>query len=161
MEFLFDNPILIFLLIGLISSFLKKAKGEDEQKQKPKRPARPEKRVPHSPSENKRPREAANPRGTKSHNENPFKGLELEPISKNEPKHPLNDIQKKYEDRRQERDQMVMKEVKTKSPVKYEEKNVGGLSLKPNPDRLIEGIAWAQILGEPRSKNPHRTMKRK
>ncbi|MGM0900125.1 MAG: hypothetical protein ACQEXB_03245 [Bacillota bacterium] len=166
MEFLFENPLFIFILIGIISSLFKRVKGEQEQQ--PKRPARPEEQGPTWNSEDQMPMEPE-----------PLKPLRTEP-SNNErleekrefggvPENPFLDIQKKYEERRRENENKQSPrsnniQSRTVVPtIQVKEKSAQGVSvdLSPEPDRVIEGIAWAQVLGEPRSRSPHRTMRRK
>jgi hypothetical protein len=164
MEFLFENPLFIFILIGIISSLFKRVKGEQEQQ--PKRPVRPEQQGPTWNSENQKPAEPLKPLRTQpSNHERTEEKKEFGGV----PENPFLDIQKKYEERRRENEYkkspranpLQSRPVTTPISVKDESTEGVSLDLSPEADRLIEGIAWAQVLGEPRSRNPHRTMRRK
>ncbi|KKK35247.1 hypothetical protein WQ57_22385, partial [Mesobacillus campisalis] len=78
----------------------------------------------------------------------------------------LTDVQKIYEDKRREMMESARHEPRTVSggpasaQAGNEEKPVT-LDLNPDGNRLIEGIAWAQVLGPPRARDPHRTMRRR
>lgn len=166
MEFLFENPLFIFILIGIISSLFKRVKGEQEQQ--PKRPVRPEQQGPAWNSEGHR--MPVEPEPLKPLRTQPSKD---EPIEEKEfggvPENPFLDIQRKYEERRRENElkksprsnNLQSRTAAMTIPVKDEAKEGVSLDLSPEAERLIEGIAWAQVLGEPRSRNPHRTMRRK
>jgi len=167
MEFLFENPLLIFVLIGIISSLFKRVKGEQEQQTKPKRPARPEQQQqgPTWNSEDQMPAEPIKPLRTQP---SKFDSAEESKEFGGIPENPLLDIQKKYEERRRENEykkspqsnNLHTRSVASTIKVKDEEPQGVSLDMSPEADRLIEGIAWAQVLGEPRSRNPHRTMRR-
>jgi hypothetical protein len=165
MEFLFENPLFIFILIGIISSLFKRVKGEQEQQPKPKRPARPEQQGPTWNSEDQMPTEPIKPlRPQSSKIDHAEESKEFSGV----PENPFLDIQKKYEERRRENEYKKSPEpnnlhtrgVPSAIKLKDEEPQGVSLDMSPDADRLIEGIAWAQILGEPRSRNPHRTMRR-
>jgi len=164
MEFLFENPLIIFVLIGIISSLFKRVKGEQEQQ--PKRPVRPEQQGPTWNSEDQKPAEPLKPlRAETSEDERFEEKKEFNGV----PENPFLDIQRKYEERRRENEynksprfnDLQSQSITTTFPVKEESTEGVSLDLSPEADRLIEGIAWAQVLGEPRSRNPHRTMRRK
>jgi hypothetical protein len=165
MEFLFENPLLIFVLIGIISSLFKKVKGEQEQQQ-PKRPVRPEQQGPTWNSEGQMPAEPHKPLRTETSEDERF---EEKKEFNGVPENPFLDIQKKYEERRRENEfkksprsnNLQSRSIATTTSMKDGSTEGVSLDLSPEADRLIEGIAWAQVLGEPRSRNPHRTMRRK
>ena len=162
MQFLFDNPILIFLLIGLISSIFKRSKGEEKQKQRPKRPAqpvRPVQKEPMTKNSEVKPEEV---------DSRPLRRNQTQEQELREPRPASQsaflDIQKKYEERKKQEQNAPRSTFNQPmfQPEATKENTSEGtpMQLKPEADRLIEGIAWAQILGEPRSKKPHRTMRR-
>ncbi|SEM29886.1 hypothetical protein SAMN05192533_10289 [Mesobacillus persicus] len=164
MEFIFENPILLFLLIGLISSLFKKVKGEQEQQ--PKRPIRPEQQGPASHSEDPMSAEPFQPMRTeRPESEKPIN--EWEPSSV--PENPFIDIQKKYQERREAAAHPPATKQRDESPQpavqvqKDKDEITDGISidLSPEADRLLEGIAWAQVLEPPRSRNPYRTARRR
>lgn len=163
MEFLFDNPFLIFVLIGIISSLFKRGKGEQEQQPK-RRPNPPvqqgktlEERMPKGP----KPMRTQMPKSA-----SPVKDLKPTAV----PENPFQDIQKKYEERRREStlkrnnlqtsDERVQPNVRVKKELDDPSGDVS-IDLRPEADRVIEGIAWAQVLGPPRSRNPYRTDRRR
>ncbi|CAG9619359.1 hypothetical protein [Sutcliffiella rhizosphaerae] len=43
-----------------------------------------------------------------------------------------------------------------KNDLKRSEGRVANPRLKMNPDRVVEGVMWSEILGQPRARNPHR-----
>lgn len=163
MEFIFENPILLFLLIGLISSLFKKVKGEQEQQ--PKRPIRPEQQGPASHSEDPMSAEPFEPMRTeRPKSEKPLNEWEASSV----PENPFIDIQKKYQARREAAHLPAtkQKDVPAQPTVqiqKDKDEIADGISidLKPEADRLLEGIAWAQVLEPPRSRNPYRTARRR
>ncbi|MCM3765329.1 hypothetical protein [Neobacillus niacini] len=56
--------------------------------------------------------------------------------------------------------QVEMPQSRINDTIKYAEEEQPVRSEKPNPDTLINGIIWAEILGEPRSKKPYLAKKR-
>jgi hypothetical protein len=175
MEFLFDNPILIMILIGLLSTlFGKKGEGQEQQ---PKRPPGPQQRRPsqqqpagrREPAQ-QRPQNQGQPAQQRPEN----RGRQPHPAASTRERRPeraaasipqLTDVQKVYEERRREVMEPARYELRSES---QRTANQGGkpdvpvsLDLKPDAERLIEGIAWAQVLGPPRAREPHRTMRRR
>lgn len=156
MEFLFENPLIIFILIGIISSLFKKKNGDEQQRQRPAR------KVPSQREE--RAETFENNHETMS----PVYGeaapqASKEPVTFSQSENEKSDIQKKYEEWKQYEAEANHKEEAQPSVIKKTEiqsREKVSLQLKPDADRLIEGIAWAQVLGKPRAKNPHRTMRR-
>ncbi|MBM4762337.1 hypothetical protein [Bacillus sp. B15-48] len=162
MEFLFENPILLILLIGLLSSLFKKPKAEEKQEQRRRKPpARPEQRQP----EKRVPRETMYERRTQQPHNDAAKGPEVETKENQTVYDTLSELQKKFEERQQERvnkeaEQITLNSTNEQGMRAANNAQIGSLQLKPDADRLIEGIAWAQILGQPRAKDPHRTRRR-
>ncbi len=163
MQFLFDNPFLIFILIGIISSLFKRGKGEQEQQ--PKRRPNPPVQQGQTPVE-RMPREPKPQRTQIPKNDSPVKNRETTVV----PENPFLDIQKKYEERKRESPQKrnnpqkntdrVQPNVLLNKEIDDSSGNVS-IDLSPEADRVIEGIAWAQVLGPPRSRNPYRTDRRR
>ena len=151
MEALFDNPIILFILIGLISSIFNKVKGngQDNQNQRPQRPVRPAS----PPVEMSRPAETEPER-------------EPRPTFSERSTNALNDIQKVYLERKQhaekapseprnsERGRLSIGNTSPRSRLPLE-KSEPAIDFKPDRDNLIEGIIWSEILGKPRAKKPY------
>lgn len=164
MEFLFENPFLIIILIGIISSLFKRVKGEQEQQ--PKRRPNPPMQQGQNPDE-RMPRESKPLSRTQSpKTKSPVKDWEPSSV----PENPFLDIQKKYEERRREstskRNNPQPSYERSKPSVKVNKEindSPGDVSIDLNPeaDRVIEGIAWAQVLGPPRSRNPYHRDRRR
>jgi hypothetical protein len=165
MEALFDllgNPVIIFIVIGILSSLFNKAKGngQDQQNRRPVRPAgKPV--VMNVPAETKRePRPAPRPVQTRPA---PQISVKAEQRSSQ-----VNDIQKVYEERKQ---QAVITDNRQRTGVsgrlssdansgrlrRAEVKPASSFQFEPDQDRLIEGLIWAEVLGKPRSKKPYQT----
>lgn len=163
MEFIFENPILLFLLIGLISSLFKKVKGTQEQQ--PKRPMRPDQQGPASHSGDSMSAEPLKPvRPERPNLEKTSNEWEASSV----PENPFIDMQRKYQERREAahlppRKQKDVPAQPTVQLQKDKDEIADGVSidLKPEADRLLEGIAWAQVLEPPRSRNPYRTARRR
>lgn len=160
MEFIFENPILLFLLIGLISSLFKKVKGEQEQQ--PKRPMRTEQQGHASHSEDPMSAEPLEPMRTqRPKSEKPLNEWETSSV----PENPFIDLQKKYQERREAATHPPKQKDEIAQPTVQIQKDeiADGISidLRPEADRLLEGIAWAQVLEPPRARNPYRTARRR
>lgn len=165
MEALFDllgNPILIFIVIGILSSLFNKAKGSGQEQQK-RRPVRPvgKPEVMSMPAEPKyKPKPAPRPAGPRPAQQAP---VQAKPTAVN-----ANDMQKVYQERKQE---AVTKDSRqrTASSGRLTANEVPGrlrraeassepsFQFEPDQDRLIEGLIWAEVLGKPRSKKPYQT----
>jgi hypothetical protein len=165
MEALFDllgNPVIIFIVIGILSSLFNKAKGngKDQQHRRPVRPAgKPV--VMNVPPETKRePRPAPRPVQTR-----PARHM---PVKAEQRTSQATDIQKVYEERKQQAD---ITENRQRPAVsgrlssdadsgrlrRTKEKPEYSFQFEPDQDRLIEGLIWAEVLGKPRSKKPYQT----
>ncbi|WP_053364141.1 hypothetical protein [Bacillus sp. FJAT-27251] len=161
MEFLFDNPFILMILIGLISTLFGK-KGEQQEQQKRPQQRRPSQqtRQEHQRSERKPAQQRPERRPAPPPPERKAERTAAASIPQ------LKDVQKVYEDRTREIMEPARHEPRTASGAPAsaqagnEEKPVT-LDLNPDGKRLIEGIAWAQVLGPPRARDPHRTMRRR
>lgn len=150
MEFLFENPFILILLIGLISSLFKKGKGEEQQpRQRPPKPfvetiPIPESKIPQKSEKvetEKRTKESV--KTIQSDFLDAKKQAEAKMAA-------LREQQLKYEHQAErlkeenELKQPTPTETAVKKSYRVEEKN------------LADAIIWAEILGPPRAKNPHR-----
>jgi FtsZ-interacting cell division protein YlmF len=167
MEFLFDNPFILMILIGLISTLFGKKGEQQEQQKRPqqRRPSQQPRQGPGQPAQQRPERRTAQQRPERpAQPVPPSLEKKVERTAASIPQ--LTDVQKIYEDKRREINESARHEPRTASgaPASVqagsEEKPVT-LDLKPDGNRLIEGIAWAQVLGPPRARDPHRTMRRR
>ncbi|MCM3586287.1 hypothetical protein M3182_11145 [Mesobacillus maritimus] len=161
MEFLFENPLLIFIIMGILSSLFRK--GKEEQKQEPKRPSRPVQQ------------QRSDGRASQSESMEPTMAQTIEheeprmDPKQMVPENPFLDIQKKYEERRKELEQIASERTHSSvnrptAPTRAVDPKTDGetsLDLTPSPDRVIEGIAWSQVLGPPRARNPYHRDRRR
>lgn len=165
MDALFDllgNPVLIFIVIGILSSLFNKAKGngQDQQKRRPARPVgKPE--VMNMPAETKyKPKPAPRPASPRPAQQTP---VQAKPTAVQ-----VNDVQKVYQERKQE---AVTTESRQRAASsgrltantepgrlrRAEASTEPSFQFEPDQDRLIEGLIWAEVLGKPRSKKPYQT----
>jgi hypothetical protein len=141
MEFLFDNPLLLFALIGIISSVFKRLKGDSPEGQKQKQ------RGPFTQST-----QPLNPR----------------PIERKKPIVRTKPLDEMLQDMRKSAEQMPIeqpleKPVTVKKVPAHDQnpmKNKDTIAKKKssysvNQSKLVDGIIWSEVLGPPRSKNPH------
>ncbi|MEH7096781.1 hypothetical protein [Neobacillus vireti] len=86
----------------------------------------------------------------------------------NKPKLPetsLNELEKEYQQVRQESEASRMRIAAVRTPAANRENANGQEKINylipdhPDSQTVINGIIWAEILGEPRSKNPYRVKK--
>ncbi|MBA4535874.1 hypothetical protein H1Z61_01650 [Bacillus aquiflavi] len=142
LDFFIDNPIIVFILIGVISSIFSKSKTDAKEERKQSRQT--ERRAPNQSKQTQPPR----PKPV-SNKQAPAKKKKIEerktvqkPIEQMKPEfnhhHSTNSNEKK------------MKE-KLNIP---EEK-----SLPSYQSRLIDGIILSEVLGPPRAKKRHRAIK--
>ncbi|HAQ08700.1 MAG TPA: hypothetical protein DCR24_14765 [Bacillus bacterium] len=154
MEALFDNPIILFILIGLISSIFNRIKGnaQDSQNQRPQRPVHPA----------SQPLDRSRPAETKR---------EPRPVIIENSTEALSDIQKVYLERKQRADKASSESrgpergrlsTGTTSPRSrlHSEKAEQVINFNPDRNNLIEGVIWSEILGKPRAKKPYSAARR-
>lgn len=159
MEFLFENPWLIFILIGIITSLFNKAKGgQGKQNNRPQR----------QPVQQK----------------NTVNQQEIRPVQEVRdinvtPVIPRKNVEKEYSDRKKQaeaqlpalkdkqKDSMnTANSLKMDLPrgssrldsVSYKEKKT---AVSIEKQKLVDGVVWAEILGSPRALNPHKSIRQK
>ncbi|KOP83494.1 hypothetical protein ACFFHH_09715 [Cytobacillus solani] len=162
MEFIFENPWLLFIVIGIITSIFNKLTGnQGKQKSRPQRqPIQPQKGANHSTSS------------------------PIREVKKNEalpaiPKKVINNIEKEYAERKKQaeetlhslKDKQRALENKTQSLLAVSERGSMRLDFNSEKDekpsfliekqKLAEGVVWAEILGPPRALNPHKSIRQK
>lgn len=140
LRILFDNPFIIIILIGTIISFFKRANANKQTQPNP-RSTRDTNQIPD--------RKRELPQRSKTRLEQQYieikKSAEVsQPEVKPEPK-----IRKTRNDKIESMDEVIRSEDVS---VKHQ-KNIS--SFTPNNKDIIDGIIWSEILGPPRSMNPH------
>lgn len=156
LDFLFDNPFLLIILIGIISSLLKKDKKEDRKK--PRGTLEPKPFV-----EGKR---LPEPEIFRIPKEKPVQKVEV-PRTKA--------IEKDYVNKKKEAEKRITALKEQQSKILEEERGSVATHNTPthqkkaelsksdtpmsfNEGNLIEGIIMSEVLGPPRSKRPHRSI---
>jgi len=158
LEFLLENPFILIAIIAFISSFFKKKKEEKPVKQAP-RSARQENRTQAERTaadpvmaevleeekrkmEEKSRRIAEEYRQSKQHAEQSMKALQ-------------------NQQRAAERKASAISKTAADISAGYPAEASGAGKFEPRKQALVDGIIWSEILGPPRSKNPHRSLNRK
>ncbi|MCM3705205.1 MULTISPECIES: hypothetical protein [Cytobacillus] len=156
MEFLFENPFILIAVIAFISSLFKKKKEE-----------RPVKQAPRVQQENRTEAERTSA--------DPALAEVLE-----EEKRKLAEKSRRIEQEYRQRKQQAEQSMKAlQSQQRAAERKASAISrtaantkaypveasgagkYEPQKQSLVDGIIWSEILGPPRSKNPHRSLNRK
>ncbi|PLR93820.1 hypothetical protein [Bacillus sp. T33-2] len=140
MEVLFDNPIILAILIGLISMFFKNLKGNGQGKNR------------HRPLHPVAGRMAGDP-GTQESSSETDRTAE-------------RNIEEIYRSKKAEYQELQqdISPASDNSPKKIDLQRSAptdsglAIHLKPDSEKLVEGLIWAEVLGPPRSKKPHHTM---
>ena len=145
MEFLFENPIFLVIVIGLISSLYKQLKRgvPEDGKQHPRGPF-----TQTTQPINSRPVERKKPVVRNKPLDEVF--LEAKRMVEKPP------IKQQIENR------TAAKEVPARNPVTPIAPNKGTnkeSSHVINKSRLVDGVIWSEVLGPPRSKKPHMAIK--
>jgi hypothetical protein len=146
LDFLFDNPLIIAVLIGIISSLFNKAKGQTKANPKPPKPF-----VENTPLP-----EITN-----------FEEVREEPV---------RTLDTEYRDMKKEAEAKIaaLKQQQKRFEQKAERMNSTtrmNQSVRSNPtatnnkatfqvdkEKLADAVIWSEILGPPRSKKPHRSL---
>ncbi|WP_102274519.1 hypothetical protein [Cytobacillus massiliigabonensis] len=164
MEFIFENPWLLFIVIGIITSIFNKATGnQGKQKGRQQRqPIQPQKDVNHSNS---------SPRREAKKND----ALPAIPI----PKKVINNIEKEYAERKKQAEETLHALKDTKRTLENKTQSFQTVSVRRSrrsdfiskkeekpaftieKQKLAEGVVWAEILGPPRALNPHKSIRQK
>lgn len=157
MEFLLENPFILIAVIAFISSFFKKKKEEKPVKQAP-RSVQQENRA-------QAERTSADPA--------------LAEVLKEEKRKLTEKSRRIEEDYRQRKQQAEQSMKALQSQQRAAERKASAISrtaantktgypveaseaekFEPQKQSLVDGIIWSEILGPPRSKNPHRSLNR-
>lgn len=150
MDFLFENPFIIVILIGIISSFFKKQKNESKPNTKEPKPF--------IESIPKRIQEVLEEfESSKAEPANTMQTDYLEAKKQAEAKiTQLQEQQKKYMEK--------VEELETEKHINehkaFQVENEAGTKnrLTIDKENLTDAIIWSEILGPPRSKKRHRSM---
>lgn len=159
MEFLFENPIFLVIIIGIISSIFNRLKGNnpEEDKPKPKRrvqpaPSRPASPAPQQVNPNPRPvdrQKRVQPVGSPSVTSKPVADILLE-VRKSAEKEINSRI-----DNQATANQYTSRNQESTKAVMVEKPNSFGI----DSNRLIDGLIWSEVLGPPRAKRTHSAMR--
>lgn len=144
MEFLeiFQNPLVIAFVIWILSSFFKgKPKEEDAEKQKQQRKTRQQPKPVFTTVEEPKRRNAE--KQMKETVQNANEKIKLETIEQIEPSSKIRDRRPTSTRLKQEREMKVTSVSGNKSAIQL------------NKQSVVQGVIWSEILGPPRSKNPH------
>ncbi len=169
MEILLDNPVFIAIIIGLISTLFSKFKDESKDQNRPGRPARPDRREPGQKpvwnGQTPKPRAESNASEAKA---KPAMAKKLPPESGTRPSLKQADLQEDYQNKKAHSASVsprmhssAPKEALSEAENRKNRDEKAGITLKPEANRLIEGVVWAEVLGPPRAKRPHRPMVRR
>lgn len=155
MEFLFENPFLLVILIGLISSLFKRMKGTQEEPRK----SQSKPFVESGPFDFEQPRQ-----------EQPVQRMEPAPQQTYEP-NPLGKIEKEFLEKKKQAEeklaalkkQQVTAQKKAETiqshrrlnQVKEKIETSEPETVHVDNQKLVDAVIWSEILGPPRSRRPH------
>lgn len=150
MDFFFENPIIMIILIGIISSFFKKTKNET--KPNPKQPKPFIESLPKRVSEVLQEFELSpdeSPKKLQTGYEEAKKQADMKIAS-------LEEQQMKYMEKVEQLE--IEKEKSLRNALKLDEQADTVNTLAVDKEKLVDAIIWSEILGPPRAKKPHRSM---
>lgn len=160
MEWLFENPLLIIIIIGAIASALKRGKSEEEQRKNvPQRKSASEGKPLEEPGSMTFPRQEPNRRPARSQTsraekefsqkrkqiEDRMAVLKEQELELSEKAERINNKVEHLQSERQER--------QTGSKKAY--------SIQLDKESMVNGIIMSEILGAPRAKRSHRSLSRR
>lgn len=158
MEFLLENPFILIALIAFISSFFKKKKEEKPVKQTP-RSVQQEQRA---QAERTSADSALAETLKEEYRQQEEKAKRIEEEYRQR-KQQAEESMKALQNQRRAAERKASKIAKTASNTVAEHRKEpsGAGSFEFRKQSLADGIIWSEILGPPRSKNPHRSLNRK
>lgn len=158
MEFLLENPFILIALIAFISSFFKKKKEEKPVKQTP-RSVQQERRT---QAERTSADSALAEKLQEEYRQQEEKAKRIEEEYRQR-KQQAEESMKALQNQRRAAERKASKIAKTASNTNAEHRKEpsGAGSFEFRKKSLVDGIIWSEILGPPRSKNPHRSLNRK
>jgi len=157
MKFLLENPFILVILIGILSSFYKQLKGTDSDDKK-RKGAIPKQTSATSVGQNnpmRGPVKSHKPvRAQSSQAPNRQQRRDIEPPVK------LEDLYSDAKNTNQQNSHFNQDPIKRVSAPTVNHLN----ELEPNnkktltidQERLLDGLIWSEVLGPPRAKRPHR-----
>lgn len=157
MEFLFENPFILIAVIAFISSFFKKKKEEKPVKQAP-RSVQQENRT-------QAERTSADPALAEVLEEEKRKLTEKSRRMEQDYRQRKQQAEQSMkalqsQKRAAERKASAISKTASNTNTGYPVKASGAGKFEPRKQSLVDGIIWSEILGPPRSKNPHRSLNR-
>ncbi|MBN8200593.1 MULTISPECIES: hypothetical protein [Bacillaceae] len=158
MEFLLENPFILIALIAFISSFFKKKKEEKPVKQTPRSVQQEQRTQAEGTSADSALAEAL--KEEKRQQAEKARRIEEEYRQR---KQKAEESMKALQNQRRaaERKTNALARSASNKNAEYPKEASGAGSLEPRKQSLVDGIIWSEILGPPRSKNPHRSLNRK
>ncbi|MFC0270053.1 hypothetical protein ACFFIX_01080 [Metabacillus herbersteinensis] len=139
---IFQNPIVIAFLIWILSSFFRgKPKEEDAQKQKQQGKTRQQPKPVFTTVEQPKQRRAE--QQLKETVQNAYEKIKSETVEQITPSSTTRDRRPISTRSKKENEVKVTSVAGTKSAIQL------------NKQSVIQGVIWSEILGPPRSKNPH------
>ncbi|WP_318508360.1 hypothetical protein [Bacillus sp. T3] len=157
MKFLLDNPFILVILIGILSSFYKQIKGTNSDDNK-RKGAIPKQKPATTVGQN-------NPmRGpVKSHKPVRAQGSQIPNRQQRkdiEPPVKLEDLYSDAKNTNQQNSHFNQEPINRVSASTVNQLNELELNNKKsftiNQERLLDGLIWSEVLGPPRAKRPHR-----
>ncbi|KON86999.1 hypothetical protein AF332_09370 [Sporosarcina globispora] len=158
MEFLLENPFILIALIAFISSFFKKKKEKKPVKQTP-RSLHQEQRTQTERSSADSALAEALKEEERQQAEKARRIEEEYRQRKQQAEERMNALQNQRRDAERKANAFAKAASNTKS--EYQKQSSGAGHFEPRKQALVDGIIWSEILGPPRSKNPHRSLNRK
>ncbi|MBG9654783.1 hypothetical protein ACFRCQ_00020 [Cytobacillus firmus] len=157
MEFLFENPFILIAVIAFISSFFKKRKEEKPVKQAP-RSVQQENRAQAESSADPALAEVLKEEKRKLTEKSRRIEEDYRQL-KQQAEQSVKALQSQQ--RAAERKASAISRTAANSKTGYPVEASGAGKFEQQKQSLVDGIIWSEILGPPRSKNPHRSLNRK
>lgn len=162
MRFLFDNPFILIILIGAISSLFQRAKAANPENKKGYNPI--PRRNPASPVGPDRPKKPEMQQQIETKTSRPYRqqNANRKPIpTQKEIYHQLENVYEATQKNAKENKQVFFEDhrVSKQAGTHQKEEVPKAKSQEIDRDNLIEGLIWSEVLGPPRAKRPHRSVK--
>lgn len=164
MGFLLDNPFLIIVIISIIFSFFKKKDGGSQQhKNVPPKPQHQPVRT--QPNEQHRPI-FGETRNTDSRSaEEKMNMHEREYLERKKQAESMMDVlkeQQRLKEKQAELIQLTADKHASEPSLPIDNKRIQSKStFSAGKQQLIDGLIWSEILGPPKARNPHRSLRGK
>ncbi|MFE8703211.1 hypothetical protein ACFYKX_21770 [Cytobacillus sp. FJAT-54145] len=156
MEFLFENPFLLVILIGLISSIFKRMKGTQEEPRK----SQPKPFVESGPFDfeqqprQEQPVQRMEPVPQQTYEPNPLGKIEQEFLEKKKKAEEKLAALKKQQATAQKKAETIQSHRRL-NQVKEKIETTEPEQVHVDNQKLVDAVIWSEILGPPRSKRPH------